>query len=365
MIITISKNNFLRALQTTEKIISRNLNLPILNNILLKTDKGRLKLSSTNLEIGINYWIGSKIKEEGEIAVPSKIITDFIQNIQDEKITLTTRKNTLLINSDHYKTQILGFETKDFPIIPEIKEKPVLKIRAQILKNAFLSVVDSTAISETRIELTGVYTQLGGSGVEFAATDGFRLAEKSILYENDQKNEINSFIIPRSTAFEIIRILSDLDEDINISLSDNQIKFSGNDFYLISRLIDGQYPDYKKVIPEKFISRAVLNRDDFQKQIRLSSIFSSSIFDIKLQVQNDKTIILAKNQDRGEINSSISSILKNEPFDVSVNYHYLLDGLKVVNSQKVVLEFTGNGSPLIIKPEEGKDFLYLIMPLRQ
>ena len=109
----------------------------------------------------------------------------------------------------------------------------------------------------------------------------------------------------------------------------------------------------------------MLNRDDFQKQIRLSSIFSSSIFDIKLQVQNDKTIILAKNQDRGEINSSISSILKNEPFDVSVNYHYLLDGLKVVNSQKVVLEFTGNGSPLIIKPEEGKDFLYLIMPLRQ
>lgn len=362
MIITINKNKFLIALQATEKIIARNLNLPILNNILLKTEKGRLKISSTNLEIGINYWIGSKIKEEGEIAVPAKIITDFIQNIQDEKITLTTKKNTLLINSDHYRSQILGFDTKDFPIIPEIKEKPILKIPSQILKNAFISISDSTAISETRPELTGVFTQIEKSCIQFAATDGFRLAEKIIPFEN---NSQNSFIIPRPTVFEVIRIISGLEEDIFLSLSNNQILFSGSDFQLVSRLIDGQYPDYKRVIPEKFISKALFNKEDFQKQIKLSSIFSSSIFDIKLSVQNDKTFISAKNQDRGEINSSISSILKNEPFDIAVNYHYLLDGLKIINTQKIVLEFTGNGSPLVIKPEEGKDFLYLIMPLRQ
>ena len=362
MIITVNKNNFLRGLQIAEKIISRNINLPILNNILFKTDKGRLKISSTNLEIGINYWIGSKIKEEGEIAIPAKIITDFIQNIQDEKIELTTKKNTLIINSDNYKTQILGFETKDFPIIPEIKEKPILKLSSQILKNTLLSVVDCTAISETRPELTGVNFNLNNSSIDFAATDGFRLSEKRISFENSKST---SFIIPRSTVFEVIRILSDLDEDIHISLSDNQILFSGNDFHVVSRLIDGQYPDYKKVIPEKFISKVLFNKEDFQKQIRLSSIFSSSIFDIKLSVQNDKTVISAKNQDRGEINSSISSILKNEPFDISINYHYLLDGLKIMNSQKVILEFTGNGSPLVIKPEEGKDLIYLIMPLRQ
>ena len=362
MIITVNKNNFLKSLQVAEKIISRNLNLPILNNILLKTDKGRLKISSTNLEIGINYWIGSKIKEEGEIAVPAKIITDFIQNIQDEKVTLATKKNTLLINSDNYKTQILGFETKEFPIIPEIKEKPVMKIFSAVLKNALLSVVDSTAISETRPELTGVYVQLHNSGIDFAATDGFRLSEKRIPFEN---LKTASFIIPRTTIFEVIRIISDLDEDIHVSLSSNQILFSGNDFHIVSRLIDGQYPDYKKIIPDKFISKALFNKDDFQKQIRLSSIFSSNIFDIKLSVQNDKTVTLAKNQDRGEINSAISSILKNEPFEVSMNYHYLLDGLKIINSDKVVLEFTGNGSPLVIKPEEGKDLIYLIMPLRQ
>lgn len=362
MIITINKNNFLTALQATEKIISRNLNLPILNNILLKTEKGRLKISSTNLEIGINYWIGSKIKEEGDIAVPAKIITDFIQNIQDEKITLTTKKNTLLINSDHYKTQILGFETKDFPIIPEIKEKPVLKIPSQILKNALVSISDSTAISETRPELTGVFTQIEKSCIQFAATDGFRLAEKIIPLENN--NQI-SFIIPRPTVFEVIRIISSIDEDILISLSANQILFQGSDFQLISRLIEGQYPDYKRVIPEKFVSKALFNKEDFQKQIKLSSIFSSNIFDIKLSVQNDKTLIFAKNQDRGEINSSISSILKNEPFDISVNYHYLLDGLKNINTQKIAVEFTGNGSPLILKPEDSKDFIYLIMPLRQ
>ncbi len=362
MNITINRNNFLKALQATERIISRNLSLPILNNILIKTDKGRIKISSTNLEIGINYWIGARIKEEGEITVPAKIITDFIQNIQDEKIILLVRKNILFINSDHYKTQILGFESKEFPIIPEIKEKPLAKLPSPVLKNTLTAVVDSTAISETRPELTGVNISFNDSVIEFAATDGFRLAEKIISCDNPKTT---SFIVPRTTIFELIRIISDLDEDIHISVSNNQIMFFGSDFQLISRLIDGQYPDYKRVIPEKFISRALFNKDDLQKQIRLSSIFSSNIFDIKLQVQNNKTVILAKNQDKGEINSSISSVLKNEPFEISVNYHYLQDGLKIMNSQKVILEFTGNGSPLVIKPEEEKKLLYLIMPLRQ
>jgi len=362
MITTISKNNFLKALQATEKIISRNINLPILNNILLRTEKGRLRVTSTNLEIGVNYWVGAKIDEEGDIAIPARTITDFIQNIQDDRITLTTKKNTLFINSDNYKTQILGSETKEYPLIPQIDNEPFLKINSSVLKNVLTTVVEATSVSETRPELTGVYVHTGEGKVNFVATDSFRLSEKNIPYKDIMEN---SFIIPRPTTLEIIRILSDLNEDISIIISDNQILFKGEEFQVISRLIEGQYPDYKRVIPDKFISKALFNKDDLQKQIKLSSIFSSNIYDIKFEVKNDKTIISAQNQDKGEIKSSISSILKNDPFEIAINYNYLLDGLKVINSKKVIFEFTGDGSPLIIKPEEGNNQLYLIMPLRQ
>ncbi|PIR41370.1 MAG: DNA polymerase III subunit beta [Candidatus Yanofskybacteria bacterium CG10_big_fil_rev_8_21_14_0_10_46_23] len=362
MTVTVNRNNFLKALQATEKIISRNLNLPILSNILIRTEQGRLRLSSTNLEIGVNYWIGAKIEAEGEIAVPARIITDFMQSISDDRVTLTTKKNTLLVNSENFKTQILGFETNEFPIIPTVKSNQIVLINSQTLKNSLNCVVESTSISETRPELTGVFGIVTPNRITFAATDGFRLAEISL----NQKNESNfEVIVPRATIYELIRIIGDLDEDLEILVSENQILVKSGEFNVLSRLIEGRYPDYKKIIPNNVISRALFNKDDLQRQIKLSSLFSSSVFDIKIEARTDKTIISAQNQDKGEIHSSIASILKNEPFQVSLNYNYFLDGLKVIDSKKIIVEYTGEGSPLVLKPEEGDKFIYLIMPIRQ
>ena len=362
MKITVNQKNFKKALSLVEKVVSRNISLPILNNILLKTENGRLKVSATNLEIGINYIIGAKIEEVGQIAIPARIIYDFIGNIIDDKVLLTTRNNILSINSERYKTQILGFDAKDFPIIPKIKSKPLAVIPTKLLRNSFITVLDSVAVSETRPELAGVFMDFSNDKIVFAATDSFRLTEKSVDFKNIQKQ---SFIIPRNTVVELIRVTGELEGDLSFNTSDNQVSFSSDDFEMVSRIVDGNYPDYKKIIPEKFISKVLVRKDELDKTIRLAGLFSTNISDIKINCSEGKMAVLAKNSDKGEIETLIDASLKNQPFEVSLNFHYLLDGLKILDTEKVIMEFTGQGSPLVIRPnDDRKDVVYLIMPLR-
>jgi DNA polymerase-3 subunit beta len=313
------------------------------------------------LEVGINYWIGAKVGEGGEVAVPAHIFSDFINNVSDEKITITTNKNVLAINSEHYKTQILGMESKDFPIIPKIKKEATFEIDSQMFRSSLISVLDSASISEARPELSGIHVGISESSAEFAATDSFRLSEK-IMPLKDGVNK--TFIIPRNTAVELVKILENLNEEIVFAVSENQIFMYNNDFEFISRLIDGHYPEYKKVIPDRFLSLVRVSKSELEKNVRMASIFSSSILDVRLKVAKDAMEISAKNSDRGEIVSRVACDLKNRPFEISVNYHYLLDGLKIIPTENVILEFTGEGSPLVLKGENKKDQTYVIMPLK-
>lgn len=362
MKIIISQENLKRAVNIVDKIVSRNTTLPILGNILIKTESGRLKLSTTNLEIGINYLIGAKIDEVGEVAVPAKIFSDFINNINGERVSLTTKNNILYINSPNYKTQILGSNSQDFPIIPKIKSVNPYIISPKLLKNCLATVFDSISISETRPELAGVLIKFDSNKIIFVATDSFRLTEKWV----DFKNNYNfSVILPRNTVAELIGVCDGIEDDLTIHIQDNQISFSNDDVEVISRVVDGAYPDYKKVIPDKFISRVKVKKEDLEKNVRLAGLFSSSISDVKILAQKDFTQIIAKNSDKGEIETKINSTLVNEPFDTGLNFHYLLDGLKAISTDDVIIEFTGPGSPIILKPNQDKpDTIYLIMPLR-
>ena len=361
MEIITNQKQFLTALRTVERVVSKNVSLPILNTVLLKTDKNRIRLSATNLEIGINYWVGAKINKEGEVAVPAKVFSDFIGNIVDEKLKINSDKNILLISSEHYETKILGMDPKDFPIIPNVKKDNKIKLAPNDLKLALLSVVDSMALSETRPELSGVFMNVGKNKVDFAATDSFRLAEKVVGIASDFNR---SFIIPRNTVLEMIRITEGVEGEMTIAVSENQLFVGSDNFELISRLVDGRYPDYKRVIPEKFIASARVDKRELEKNTRMAGIFASSISDVKLSINKSGMEILAKNSDRGEVNATLACDLKNQPFEVSVNYHYLLDGLKVMPTDSVVLEFTGDGSPLVLRGENIKDQVYVIMPLR-
>lgn len=363
MKLTVSQKNLKKAVSLTERVVAKNSSLPILGNILLKTENGRLKVSATNLEIGVTYIIGAKIDEVGEVAVPAKIFSDFIASINDEKIILTSKNNTVTINSPNYKTQILGFDPKDFPFIPKIRSQPIAVLAAGVFKNTLASVSDFVASSEARPELAGIYIHFSGSGITFASTDSFRLSENSLAIK---ANNEDSLILPRTAAVELVRICGELDEDLEIKIDDHQISISSDDFEFVSRVVDGNYPDYKKVIPDRLLSKLSIKKDELEKGLRLAGLFTSNIADVKLQSEKDKIIISAKNSQKGEVEVIVTSGLQGDPFSLSLNFHYLLDGLKNINGEGVVLGFTGAGSPLIVRPDgNGSAYTYLIMPLRQ
>ena len=371
MNIIINQKKLSQAVKNAERIISRNSSLPILQTLLLRAEKESLKVSATNLEIGVNYYVGAKINEPGIISVPAKIFSDFISNVQDEKLEISTKGNVMNINSDKYKTQILCFNADDFPIIPQNKNKETLKIKQDILKKSLLNVIDSASLSDTRPELNGVYINFENNKLILAATDSYRLAENITEIVNLVERTL---IMPRNTALELIRALDDSQTDISLSFSDNQIFIGNDNFEMISRLIDGKFPDYKNLIPDKFISLARVQKDELEKGIKIASVFSSNIFDIKIKVEDKKAFISAKNSDRGETNATLVCELKNEPFELTANYTYILEGLKSINTESVLIKFTGDGGPLVIKPaasstiqeriDDKNSFTYLVMPMR-
>lgn len=362
MQLSINQKNLQSALRTVERVVAKNISLPILGMVLLKTEHGQLRITATNLELGIHYWVSARIDQAGEVAVPARIFTEFISQIHDEKLTIQTEQQVVLVSSDHYQGRILGLETKEFPLIPKIPKTTEITITGQQLSASLAAVLDAVATSEARPELAGVFLRLMAGRAEFAATDSFRLAEKIISLKNEIKQTV---IIPRLTALELLRLSEEYGNQIfNLVLTDNQLFVRGENFEFVSRVVDGHYPEYKRVIPEKIISLARIKRTELEHSVKLASIFSSSISDIKLQASDGQLQIEAKNSDRGELNTKISCALKNEPFTIAVNFRYLLDGLRSLPGDNIILQYTGDGSPLVLRAEEDKDQLYLIMPLR-
>ncbi len=361
MKIIINRNKLQAAIRSVERVIGKNISLPILNTILFKTKGGQLRLTATNLEVGIQYRIGAKIEEEGAIAVPARVFSEFIGNVQDEKITLTTEGNILLVNSEHYQTKILGMGTEEFPLIPSLRATVEFKLPGALIKEALGSVIDATSLLETRPELTGVLVGVGHDRVTFAATDSFRLAE----YIAPAATGIEkSFILPRATALEIMRLAGEHEGAVDIAVSENQIAARGEDFELVSRLIDGRYPEYKKIIPEKYVEEITLGKQELERNVRMASIFSSSISDLLIKVNKGQMVVTAKNSDRGEIAAQLPCGGATSAFEVTVNYRYLLDGLKIFTGGDIVMGYTGPGSPLVLKGAGQKHQVYVIMPLR-
>lgn len=362
MKISVSQENLKRALGLSERATSRTATLPILNNVLFRTENGRLKVSATNLEIGVHCVIGAKVDREGSVAVPAKTISDFVSSSPSGTLTLVVQNNKLSLKSDSYETTVLGFDTKEYPIIPKISGGLIGKIQPQVLKETFSSVVDAAAVSENRPELSGIYIEFGEDRITVAATDSFRLAERSAKMTGER---FETVIVPRLTVLEVIRMCDQVSGDIAVHIGDNQISFSGDDVEVVSRLVDGKYPDYRKIIPEKSVSRSLVSRHDLEHAVRLASVFSSNISDILLSCKDTSVRITARNSSKGDATVKTQTTLKGEPFEVSLNHHYLSDGLRAVPGDDIVLEYTGPGSPFVLRmAEDPKDTLYLVMPLR-
>ena len=373
-----TQENLNKALSIVGKIINKNTTLPILNNVLLRTEKGRLKLISTNLELGVDYRVGGKIEEEGEITVPTKLFANFISTIPSGNVEMKLKGDVLSVKCGGYKTNIKGIDAKEYPLTPKIEMKPIFKIKSADFKQALFQVLPSVSNSESRIEITGVFmdlSKLDKNKLVLVATDSYRLAEKTLELEKesvdketlDLLKDVKSVIIPKNTIQEIVRDLDNENEVVEVTISENQILFNFGNASVISRLIEGKYPDYKQIIPNKFESEVKIGIDETMNAIKVASLFanvSSNSVELKLFPESKVLEINAETSDVGSNSSKVSAEISGKKLDVVYNYRYLIDGFNSLSGDQAILKINGEGMPTILSSDTDKSFLYVIMSIR-
>ena len=382
MKITILKDKLKEGINIIEKISARSISLPILNNVLILAEKNFLNLIATDLEIGIKWWSLVKTEKEGKIAIPSKILSSFINFLPNKLINLELKDFNLKIECENYQTIIKGVNPEDFPIIPQISDEEKIEVQIQPFCKGLSSVVDIASISSTKVEISGVYFLFQKNLITMAATDSFRLGEKKI-YLNSSPNLNNiskdySLILPQKAAKEIINIFSEKEGFLKICFSPNQVLFeiplsevSHPQIQLTSRLIEGDYPNYQEIIPKKHDTRVVFPLEEFINQIKLASLFSGKINEIKLKIDSSKNRInfFSQNPDVGEHQSFLIGKVEGKPCEISFNYRFLLDGLLGLGSlqpkkSEAVLELTGSEKPAILRLKDDENYFYLVMPIK-
>ena len=366
------KENLKVGLSVVERVIGKNISLPILDNVLVDTQDSFLSLISTNLETTIKLWILTKIIKKGKVVVPAKFLSSFVSSLPNEKIIIEAKEQNLHIECGNLKTQIQGFNPEEYPIIPEFKQEEFIETDNQKFCQGLSQVIDIAMPSSSRPEISGVYFSFSNNNLKMVATDSFRLAEKNIILETPVKKEF-SFILPQRPAREIVSILENKEGPVKIYFSNNQVLFEfpmkelkHPQVQIISRLIEGEYPNYQDIIPTKFKTHIVAKKDEFLTQIKTASLFSSKTNEVKISINPEKSEIeiFAKSPDIGESKSSISAKVEGEAIEVSFNYKYLIEGLMNIKSSEVMFEVSKEEGPCILKPVGDASYLYVVMPIK-
>jgi DNA polymerase-3 subunit beta len=367
MKIIILKENLKDGLNSIMRAVSENNNLPILKNILIKTVNNKIKLTATNLELAISKNVSGKIIEDGSITVPFSVFNGIVSNLDSEKVNLESKSSNLILKTDNYEAAIQGLSEEEFPIIPEIGNvNNSLKIESSVFNEAILKVINCAQISEIRPEISGVLFDFQISSLKLAATDGVRLAEKT-LFDKDYKADFTrgfKSIIPLKTIQEVPRIFNN--GELHIYFDSNQVLFKDEDTEIISRLIDGTYPDYDPIVPKKFETECVISRESFVNAIKLVSNFSGKINDVKLKSKEGKKVmeVSSSTQQLGENHYLVPMKSKGEEFEVIFNWRFLLEGLKSFDFEEVIIGLNGDQHPAIIKSQKDFSYFYILMPIK-
>lgn len=364
---TCTQENLARGLALVTRVASKNIALPILNNVLLIAEKGTVQLQTTNLELGVTVTIRAKVETDGRYTVQSRLLSDFITFLGNERVTMEATPQGLHISSGHTETTIKGLPPEEFPVMPVAAPTAVTTVPSAVLRQAIEGVSFAAANDESRPEISGVFIQCDGSTAILAATDSYRLAERKISLLQSVSEAI-SVILPSRTAQELLRLLPVDETQATLEIGEKQVVCKLPDIEIISRVIEGQYPDYHQIIPQQWKTKVVVPKDEFVANIRATSLFCQpGINDITLRVAtNEKQITLsAANSQLGEHQASLPAGIEGEEKEIVFNYRYLVDGVLSLGETEVSLELGESQGPGLLRSTTGTDKLYLLMPIRQ
>ena len=369
------QENLSKGLAVVSRAVATRSTLPVTQNVLISTDQSRLKLSATNLEIAITTWIGASIEDEGAITLPARILTEFVNTLEGDKIdfSLPEGNGILNISSGRSKATINGIDAEEFPPIPTVLDGIRAVVNAGVLKKAISRVAFAAATEESRPVLTGVELKIEGNDFSLAAADGFRLAvQKDKLTEPIDGNI--EVIIPARTMNELNRLVSDDSEEIEVVMTPTrgQILFRSGDIEIVSQLLQGNFPNYQQLLPEEHSTRSIFDTNALQRAVRSASIFArdgSNIVRMQLvppteEDDNGKALISARSEEVGDNEDVVDAeSLEGEESKIAFNSRYLMDVLAVLDKGNVVLETTTASSPGVFKPVEDDGYTHVVMPM--
>ena len=349
----ILKESLKQAIVAVERATAKNPTLPVLGAIALVAGKNTLELSATDLEMGIRYKLLAKTEKEGGVAVPAHLFSQLVAVLPEKEINLSMEDGELRIKSEEHQTSLKTLSLDDFPIIPSLEgEENAVEIETGVFCGGLSSVVSIPGQNQARPEISGVFISIQKEGIRFAATDSFRLAEKSVSFSKVQHIEV-SFILPQKTARELGAIFSELPGRMKLYVSSTQVLFDYSakeeigqpSLQVVSRLIEGEYPHYQDIIPRDFITKVRVLKQELMSRIKAAAVFSGKMQDTKLVVDPKKKglEISAESSDAGRHSSFLSADVTGERLEVSFNWRFLLDGLSNIKGEEVGKEKEGRG----------------------
>jgi DNA polymerase-3 subunit beta len=362
----VNKSKLEVAVNKLVRLTQKQLTLPVLSCVYMLLSKdGDLILKSTNLDLGMEIKIKVKATEAGVVAVPGMVLQSTLSSIKEENVSFELSNQNLKVSSSRNSALIKCMPYEDFPSIPRLEEGKSLKISSTDFINGLKSVWYSASVSFVKPELSSVYIYKQDEYLYFVSTDSFRLAEKKVHIKSNL--DFPTVLIPYKNVAEIIKIFDDFKGDLEIIFDKNQAAFQNSEIYLVSRLIDGTFPDYKQIIPKAPICTATVLKNDFINALKASNVFSDTLNQVKLRVLNENGTlgVEAKNNDVGEYKDVIKAKNTGEDIELNFNSKYINDCFQSISSESVVLSFAGVGRPLIIQGNSDNSFLYIVMPMNR
>ena len=365
MELTVTQENFARALSAVGRVASSKTGLPILSNILLRTDNNRLLVAATNLEVATTQYIGAKIAKPGAITVPARLISEFVSSLPKDSIELKVVNNNIHISSGKFTSIINGVIADEFPELPTINEQSSISytINTDDFKQAVSQTIITASSDSTRPVLTGVYWHSHEGQLYLAATDGYRLSERRLV---ETKSEVSA-IIPVQTLQEVLRTIVDDSDTVDILFDETQVRFRINEAEIISRLIDGKFPDYRQLIPSKSDITATVNKPEFVRVTKIAGLFareSGGSVTLTVDADNKSVSLHSIASEYGENTSELSAEALGSG-QVTLNSRYLAEALSVIDGDTIEFSFTGKLSPCILKSVvKDVNYYHVIMPLK-
>jgi DNA polymerase-3 subunit beta len=372
---TCMQENLARGLGVVGRAVATRSTLPVLSNILIETDDSRLKLSATNLEMGISCWVGARVDESGSVTVPARLLADFVNSLPQEQVSLELddRTQTLGVSCDRFRANIKGIDASDFPILPTVEQGVRFTLDPEVLRDMIGQATIAAAVDESRPILTGVLTLISpDSGrLTMVAADGFRLS----VCETDLAIAIDtdvSIIIPARALNELSRISADQDQPIEVAITDgrNQVLFKLNDIDLVSQLIEGSFPDYEKLMPTGYNTRTVVNAKELHNAVRIAGFFARDAANVVrlefvpgTESEPGTVRVTAQAAEVGGNESELEASVDGERLEVAFNHKFLLDILAAIESDQVIIELTSSSSAVMFRPVGDSEFEHVIMPM--